>query len=146
MTGAKFARKIWWNVQCRIGPTPAHLAFQRVQILNLAHDAKCLSVHKPIDQLATFHRPVLVQNEQRHVFDVAIERVTEGDHLDQRRKEHEEQRHRVAPDDNKFLEQNCAEPAKRFVLHAAFCCSVACLAESSTKTSSSDGPISWISA
>src|SRR5438874_13135042 len=81
------------------------------------------------------------------MFHVGIERVTERDHFYQRRKEHEEQRHRVAPDDDEFLEQNCAEAAKRFLLHAAFsfCSSAADFALNVTKTSSSDGPISWIS-
>src|SRR6266478_761702 len=78
---------------------------------------------------------------------VGVERVAECDHLDQGRKKHEEKRHRVAPDHDEFFKENCAKSAKKFVLHhAAFCCSAACFAESSTNTSSRDGPISRISA
>src|SRR5205085_9714739 len=73
-------------------------------------------------------------------------------HFHQRREKHEEQRHRVAPDDDEFLEQNCAKSAEWFDLlhvdHAAFffcCSSAASFALRVTNTSSSDGPISWIS-
>src|SRR5207248_10570762 len=77
---------------------------------------------------------------------VGIERVAERDHLDQGRKKHEEKRHRIAPDDDEFFKENCAEAAKKIVFHqAAFCCSPECLAECSTKSSSRVDPISWIS-
>src|SRR4029434_8292843 len=56
-----------------------------------------------------------------HVFHVVVEGVAERDHLDQGREKHEEKRHRIAPDDDEFLEENCAESAKRFAFH--FCCS-----------------------
>src|SRR5262249_59304052 len=76
------------------------------------------------------------------------ETITEPDHLHEQREKHKEHRHWIAPNDVEFFEQNCAEPAKRFVFHAAFSfCSTAAasFALNVTKTSSSDGPISWIS-
>src|SRR5438874_7237942 len=48
---------------------------------------------------------------------IGVERVTERDHLDKRREKHEEERHRITPDDDEFFKENCAEAAKRFVFH-----------------------------
>src|SRR5206468_5861467 len=56
-------------------------------------------------------------NEHRHVFHVVIERVTKRDHLDQRRKKEKKERQRIAPDDDKFFEQDRAKSAERFVFH-----------------------------
>lgn len=64
-------------------------------------------------------RAIFIEDDQAHVFDVVIERVTECDHLDQRRKEHEKKRERIAQDGDEFLEENCAEPAKRATFHEA---------------------------
>ena len=62
--------------------------------------------------MAALHRPVLVENDHRHVLDVVVERVAESDHLNERREEHEEERHRVAQDDDELLEKDGAEAAK----------------------------------
>src|SRR5439155_18560822 len=140
VTRIKVASEVRRNIQRRISATFAHFALQLLQVLNLAHHAKGLRINEAIDQLAALNGAIFVQNKHRHVFYVVVQRVTERDHLDQRRKKHEEKRHRIAPNDDEFLKQNCAEPAKEFVFHhAAFCCSAACLAESSTNTSSSEG-------
>src|SRR5205823_6309629 len=78
---------------------------------------KCLRVNKAIDELTAFDRVVFIQDDHRHVFDVGIERVTERNHFHERREEHEEQGHRIAPDDDEFLKQNRAEPAERYSFH-----------------------------
>src|SRR5580704_15198410 len=135
--------KLWRNLQPDISIPSANLTRHFLDALGLTDDAKCLRVHKAVDELAAVNRAVLVQNHHRHVFYIGIERVAERDHFDQWREKHEEQRQRIAPDHDEFLEQDCAEAAKHFCLHAAFlfCCSVADFALSVTKTSSSDGPI-----
>ena len=48
---------------------------------------------------------------------VVVERVAERDHLDERRKEHEEERHRIAQDGDEFLEEDGVEAAEgaRFI-------------------------------
>src|SRR5205814_9074383 len=105
------------NLQTRVGVALADHARHRIDALHFAHDAERLGVDEAIDELATLNRAVLVKNDQRHVLYVRVERITERDHFHERRKEHEEQRHRVAPDDDEFLEQNGAEAAEGFALH-----------------------------
>src|SRR5262249_22806734 len=147
---------------------------------HFADNAKALCVNEAVDQLTALDRTIFVENKHRHVLHVVIERIAERNHLDQRREKKEEQRQRIAPDDDELLKQNCGKAAKRRVFHgcaalrhakslqhrtveaglsnspflpsavspfrindhAAFCRSEACFAESSTNTSSSEGPIS----
>src|ERR1700731_3403542 len=148
MTGANVLSKLWRNLQSSVGAAFSNLARHLLDALHFANYAKCFRVHKPVDELAAFNRAIFIKNDQRHVLHVGVERVTERDHFHEWREKHEEQRHRIAPDDDEFLEQNCAKPAERFSFHAAFsfCSSAAYFALRVTKTSSSDGPISWISA
>src|SRR5207237_1840876 len=114
-----------------------------LQSLHCAHYAKTLCIHETVDQLTALDGAIFVENDHRHVFHVVIERVAERNHLDQWREKKEKESQRITPDDNEFLEQDGAESAKQLVFHhAAFCCSAACLAESSTNTSSREGPIS----
>jgi hypothetical protein len=54
--------------------------------------------------LATLNRAIFIENEHRHVFHVVIESVAKRDHLDERREKEEEERQRIAPDDDEFLE------------------------------------------
>ena len=63
--------------------------------------------------MAALDGAVFIENHHRHVLDVIIERITKRDHLDQRREEHEEQGHRIAPDDDEFLEEDGAEATER---------------------------------
>ena len=53
------------------------------------------------------------------VFDVVVEGVTKGDHLDQRREEHEEQRERIPQHREEFLVENGVEAAEHIVYRAA---------------------------
>src|SRR6202011_45334 len=148
ITGADVLGKLRWNLQTRVGATSANLARHLLDALHFADDAKCLRVHEPIDELPALDRAIFIENDERHVLHVGVERVAKCDHLHQRREKHEKQRHRITPNDDEFLEQNCSESTEGFALHAAFsfCSSAAYFALRVTKTSSSDGPISWISA
>ena len=109
------------NLQSDIGVAAANFARQFVDALHFADDAKCFRVHEAVDELPAFDGAIFVQDHHRHVFHVVIERVTERDHFDERRKKHEEQRHRIAPDDDEFLEQDGAEAAERDVFHSSRC-------------------------
>src|SRR5437763_10241516 len=113
----EFARKVRRDLERGVCATPAHFTLQLLQILHFAHYAKTLRIHEAIDQLTTLDGAIFVENEHRHVFHVVVQSVAESNHLDERRKEKEEERQRIAPDDDKLLEQNRAKPAKRFVLH-----------------------------
>ena len=117
MACQQFASKVRRDLQRGVGATFAHFTFKRLQTLHFSHHAKRLRVHEAIDQLTTLNGAILVQNNQRHVFHVVVEGVAERNHLDQWRKKHEEERHRIAPDHDEFLEENCAEPAKKSVRH-----------------------------
>jgi hypothetical protein len=144
ITGANVVSELWRNLQPGVSAPFANLTRHLVDALHFAHDPKCFRVHESIDELPALNGTIFVQDDEGHMFDVGIERVTERDHFHQRRKKHEEQRHRIAPDDDEFLEQHCAETAERFSFHAAFsfCSSAAYFALRVTNTSSSDGPIS----
>jgi len=85
--------------------------------MDLSHDPKRLRVHETIDQLTALDGAIFVQDDRRHVFHVIVEGIAERDHLDQGWKKHEEKRHRIAPDDDEFLEENCAKSAKRLAFH-----------------------------
>jgi hypothetical protein len=124
MSGANIAREVRRNLQTHIRAAFADFTGKRISILHLADNAESLRVYEAIDELATLDRAIFVQNDHGHVFHIGVERITEGDHLDQRREKHEEQRHRVAPDDDEFLKENCAETAERFVFHVL---NVACI-------------------
>src|SRR5437764_7001888 len=113
----EFARKVRWDLERGIGAAPAHFTLQLLQILHFAHYAKTLRIHETVDQLTALDSAILVENEHRHMFHVVVQGVAESNHLDERREEKEEERQRIAPDDDELLEQNGAEPAKRFVLH-----------------------------
>src|SRR6266540_5415030 len=139
----QFASKVRRDIERSIGAAFAHFALELLQTLHFTHYAKCLRVYETVDQLTALDGAIFVENDHCHVFDVVIERVAECNHLDQRREKEEKESQRIAPDDDELLKEDCAEAAKQFVFHhAAFCCSVACLAESSTNTSSREGPIS----
>src|SRR5260370_26933810 len=142
MTGANVLGELRRNFQTRVGTTSANLARHLLNALHFANNAKCFRVHEPVDELPAFDGAILIENDECHVFHVGVERVTERDHFHQRRKKHEEQRHRIAPDHDEFLEQNCTETAERFAFHAAFsfCSSAAYFAHRDTTTSSSAGP------
>ena len=116
-SGAHIAREGGRDLNPDVGAALAHFAFHFFQALHLSHHAKRLRVHETIDQLTALDSAIFVQDDRRHVFHVVVESVAERDHLDQRRKKHEEKRHRIAPDHDEFLEENCAESAKRFALH-----------------------------
>ena len=100
------------NLQPGVGVSFADLARDRLDALHFANDAERLRVNEAIDELTALDRAILVKDDERHVFHVGVERVTKRDHFHQRREKHEEQRHRVAPDDDEFLEQDSAETAK----------------------------------
>jgi hypothetical protein len=46
------------------------------------------------------------------VANVVIERITEGNHFNERREEHEKECHRIAPDHDELFEQDGTETAK----------------------------------
>src|SRR5436190_9725857 len=80
-------------------------------------DAKRIRVDEFIDQSPALERPILIQQDCRHVLDVQIQRETEGNDLHKRRKKHEEKRRGITPNDDEFLEQDRAEPAKWSAFH-----------------------------
>src|SRR6267143_4031692 len=92
------------------------LARHFLRTLNLANHPKRLGIDEAIDELPTLHRAIPIQDHPSHMLDVVIERVAERDHFDQRRKKHEEKRHWIAPDSNKFLKQDGAETTERLRL------------------------------
>src|SRR5213075_2580625 len=147
MAGPKITRKMRRDLHADGSTALPNLARHLVGVLNFTDDAKRFRVYEAIEELPALDGAILVQDHHRHVLHVIIERITERDHLDERRKKHEEQRHRIAQDRDEFLEQDRVQSAERRALHAAFSCcfSPACFAVRVTKTSSSDGPISWIS-
>ena len=90
----------------------ADLTRQRRGAAHFPNDAKCFGVDEAVEQLPALHGAIFIEDDHRHVFDVVIERVAERDHLDERREKHEEERHRVAQDDDEFLEKNSAKAAE----------------------------------
>src|SRR5439155_11148158 len=120
VTCIKVASKIGRDFQRSVCAALAHFAFKRIQALHFAYHTKRLRVHEPIDQLAALDGAIFVQNNQRHMFHVVIERIAERNHLDQWWEKKEEQRQRIARDDDEFLEQNCAESAEQLVFHVLY--------------------------
>jgi hypothetical protein len=92
-------------------PCPANERRHLGHALDLLHDAKGFGVDELLDELPALDRAVLVEHHHGHVLHVHVEREPEGHDLDERRKEHEEERGRVAEDDREFLEENGFEPA-----------------------------------
>src|SRR3954470_9222013 len=119
MTGSHFLGKLRRDLQAGVSATSPNLARHLLDALYFADDAESFGVDEAIDQLATFHRSIFVQDDHRHMFHVRIEGVSEGDHLHERREEHEEQSHGIAPDDDEFLEENGTESAKWSTFHGA---------------------------
>src|SRR5580700_5200343 len=105
------------ELQSNIGPAFANFARQFSDTLHLANDSKRLRVYETIDELPAFDCAIFVQDHHRHMFHVGVERVTERDHFDEWRKKHEEQRHRIAPDDDELLEQDRTKTTKRNTFH-----------------------------
>src|SRR5881397_2717834 len=120
VAGQQFASKVRRDIERGIGAAFAHFALELLQILHFTHYTKTLRVYETVDQLTALDGAIFVENEHRHVFHVVIERVAECNHLDQRREEKEKQCQRIAPDDDELLEEDCAEPAKKFVLHILY--------------------------
>ena len=90
-----------------------------LDVLDFADDPECLRVDEAIEELPALDGAILIQDRHRHVLHVVIERVTERDHLDERREEHEEQRHRIAQDRDEFLEEDRVEAAEGSAFHGA---------------------------
>src|SRR5207245_6634250 len=101
----------------RGGGCGSRVALELVEVLQCAEYAKALRVNEAVDQQPAFHRAIFIENKQRHVLHVVVERIAERDHLDQRREKEEKQSQRIAPDHDELLEQNCAKSSKRFVFH-----------------------------
>src|SRR6266571_7091218 len=143
MARTQVADEVRRDLHADIGMAFADFARELLDVLHFADNAKCFGVNEAIEELPAFDGAIFVQDRHPHVFDVVVERVTERDHLDERRKKHEKKRHRIAQDDDEFLEEYCAETPKRFRFHQAASrwFSGECFALSATKTSSSEGPI-----
>src|SRR6267378_3465711 len=77
------------------------------------------------------------------MFDVGVQGVAEGDHLNQRREQHEEERERIAQDDQEFFVEDGRKAPK-----GRFHCLLPLLlpAVSATKTSSREGAMGRMSA
>ena len=125
MAGAQIAREMRRNLQSHISAPFPNLARHLIDVLDFADDPERLGVNEAIEKLPALDGAIFVQDRHRHVLDVVIERVTERDHLDERRKKHEEKRHRIAQDGDEFLEQDRVETAEGGVFHActSFFCS-----------------------
>src|SRR5438552_9432815 len=121
MSSADIARKMRRNLQAGVSMAFPNLARERINVLHCADDPERLCVNKPIEKLPALDRAIFIQDHQTHMLDVVIERVTERDHLNQRREKHEEKSHRIAPDDNEFLKQDGTEAAERSALHEISC-------------------------
>ena len=102
------------------------------------NEDRTVETRQLIDEAAAFDGAVLVEHDGGHVFHVVVERVAEGDHLDERREEHEEERERIAQHHDEFLVENGAVTAEGgFHRAAPFVRSFV----SATNTSSSEGPM-----
>src|SRR5256886_7386883 len=99
----QFASKVRRDIERGIGAAFAHFALELLQILHFTHYTKTLRVYETVDQLTALDGAIFVENEHRHVFDVVIERVTECNHLDQRRAKKKKKSQRNAPDDHEFI-------------------------------------------
>src|SRR5205085_552069 len=100
------------NLQPDIGVPGADFARHLRGAAHFPDDPESLGVDEAIEQLATLHGAVFVENNHRHMFDVVVERVAKSDHLDERREEHEKERHRVAQDDDELLKKDGAKAAE----------------------------------
>jgi hypothetical protein len=80
--------------------------------VHFARHAEGLRIDELIDKPPALDGPIFVEHHGGHVLHVVVERVTEGDHLDERREQHEEQRHRIAQHDNELLVENGTEAAE----------------------------------
>src|SRR5438270_9533782 len=117
MAGPKIAREMRRDLHADRGAAFADFASHFFDVLDLADDSKRLGIHETVEEPPALDGAIFVQDRHRHVFHVVIERVTERDHLDERREEHEEKRHRVPQDGDEFLEQDRIEAAERSAFH-----------------------------
>src|ERR1044072_5916874 len=101
------------NLQPDMGVTGADFTRHFICVPYLFDDAEGFRVNEAIEELSALDSSDLVQYDHCHVLDVVIERITKRDHLDQRWEKHEEQGHRIAPDDDELLEQDGAEATER---------------------------------
>src|SRR5882757_6466829 len=104
MARSKVAREVRRYLQSDIGAALADLAGQFIDVPDFANNPKRFRIDEAIEELPAFDRAILVQYRHGHMFHIVIERVAKRDHLDQRRKEHEEKRHRIPQDGDEFLE------------------------------------------
>src|SRR2546429_7809000 len=136
MACQQFASKVRRDIERGIGAAFAHFALELLQILHFTHYTKTLRVYETVDQLTALDGAIFVENEHRHVFDVVIERVTECNHLDQRREKKKKERERIARGEGEFLVQDLAEGAEQFVFYSAgLCCLATSFGRKPTKTS-----------
>ncbi len=112
ITGADIAGEMRRDLQADIGAALADLARELIDVLHFADHAKGFGVDETIDELTALDGAVLIQDDHGHVAHVVIECVAEGDHLDERREEHEEEGHRIAQDADEFLEEDGVEAAE----------------------------------
>ena len=113
ISGADIAGEMRRDLQANIGVALADLARQRLDVLHFPDNAKCFGVDEAIEELTALDGAVFIQDDHGHVSHVVIERVAEGDHLDERREEHEEEGHRIPQDADEFLEEDGVEAAER---------------------------------
>ena len=115
--GAQVAGEVRRNLQSHISAAFANLARELLDVLHFADNPKRFRIDEAIEKLPALDRAILIQDRHRHVPHIVVERVTERDHLDERRKEHEEKRHRIPQDRDELLEENGAEAAEGCALH-----------------------------
>ena len=120
LSGAEVAGEMRRNLQPDISAAFPNLAREFLNVLDFTDNPKRLRINQAIDELPALDRAILIQDRHRHVSHIVVERVTERDHLDERRKEHEEERHRIPHHGDEFLEQNGAEAAEGCALHGIF--------------------------
>src|SRR2546423_15497304 len=111
MAAAQVAGKVWRDLHADRSARFPDLAGNFFDVLDFTDNAKSLGVDEAIQKLPALDGAIFVQDRHRHVFNVVIQRVPERDHLDERREEHEEQRHRVAQDGDELLEQDRVQAA-----------------------------------
>src|SRR5580765_2934449 len=108
MTSPQITREMRGNLQSYICVPLPNLARELFNVPHFADDPKCFGIDEAIKELPALDGAILIQDRHCHVPDIVVERVTERDHFDEWRKEHEEQSHRIAQHRDELLEEDRA--------------------------------------
>src|SRR5262249_36353437 len=111
----ELAREVGRDLHRHQGFTSSYPCCHFAYAFGFAHHAKGLGVDQSLNQLPAFYRVVFVQDDCGHMLDVVVQSVTKSHHLDQRGKEHEEERQWITQDHDELFVENRVKTAQEFI-------------------------------